>query len=147
MNNSYVTLIGNLGQDPIPYKTGEGASFSLAVKYTRPNVKGEHEKKVMWIKCLANGKLGQNALNFLKKGDQITIMGSLIDNYQMKWLDDKNPDHAELIRTGQKVMEYTQMAINVSNLHFPSTAPRRDGISPVQNVEIKTAVIEGEAPF
>lgn len=70
-----VILIGRLARDPeIKYAAGNGTAicrFSIAV--TRPFKKDETD----FISCIAFGKTGETIAQYLTKGRQIAIAGSI----------------------------------------------------------------------
>ena len=75
MGINTVTLSGNVGQDPqIRYfESGTSlAEFTLAVQGF---AKGE--KKTLWFVCKAFGKPGEFIGEYVKKGNSLTISGSL----------------------------------------------------------------------
>lgn len=66
-----VTIIGNLGRDPELSQDGEGntwATFSVAA---------DDGFGVKWFRISARGTLGENCAQYLSKGRQVYIKGSL----------------------------------------------------------------------
>ena len=76
-----VILIGNLGQDPkIRYMPSGGAvaNFTLATSESwRDKQTGEMKEKTEWHRVCIFGKLAEIAGEYLKKGSQIYVEGSL----------------------------------------------------------------------
>lgn len=83
-----VILIGNLGQDPeIRYMPNGGAvaNLSLATSETwRDKQTNEMREKTEWHRVVIFGKLAEIAGEYLKKGSQVYIEGSL---QTRKWQD------------------------------------------------------------
>src|SRR5688572_8361053 len=87
-------LIGNLGSDPeVRSTTGGGrvANFSLATSRTWNNASGEKQEKTEWHRCIVwntkNGKLADIVEQYLKKGRQVYVEGSI--EYR-QWQDKEN---------------------------------------------------------
>jgi single-strand DNA-binding protein len=75
-----VILIGNLGRDPeIRYTPGGSpvANFTMATteRWTDPN--GEKKEKTEWHRIVVWGKQAEIAAEYLRKGRQVYIEGSL----------------------------------------------------------------------
>ena len=85
-----VTLIGNLGSDPDIRYTASGtpvATVSVATSESWNDKRtGEREERTEWHRCVMFGKLAEVAGNFLSKGAQVYLEGSLRTN---KWQDGK----------------------------------------------------------
>jgi single-strand DNA-binding protein len=74
-----VYLYGRLGQDPVVKHTTDGGqvtSFSLATTNTS-NRNGEKKESTEWHNCVAFGRTAEIAGQYLKKGSQALIEGSL----------------------------------------------------------------------
>ena len=105
-----ITAVGNLGRDPELREAGSSqvASFSIAVST------GKDETS--WINCSIWGKRADVAMQYLKKGNRITVAGSgKLNTYQKK-------DGTE----GQSFQ------LNVSDFTLPpregaAAAPAKDG--------------------
>ncbi len=77
---NHVQLIGRLGQDPELKTFGDNrqkASFSLATTDTYKNAKGEKVQDTQWHNIIIWGKLANIAGQYLKKGSEVVIEGSL----------------------------------------------------------------------
>jgi len=75
-----VILIGNLGNDPeVKYTQGGMAitTLSLATTSTRKDKDGQQIEKTEWHRVKLFGKLGEIAGEYLKKGSQVYIEGSI----------------------------------------------------------------------
>jgi single-strand DNA-binding protein len=75
-----VILIGNLGRDPEVRSTSNGqsvANFSLACTETYKDRDGNRQEKTEWVKVVAWGNLATLAGQYLSKGRQVYVEGSL----------------------------------------------------------------------
>lgn len=86
-------LIGTLGRDPETKTFSNGGSvcnFSIAIseKWNDKNT-GESKESTEWINISANGKLGEIAQQYLKKGSKVYIEGSIRTR---KWQDQSGQD-------------------------------------------------------
>lgn len=75
MGINSTTLSGNVGQDPEVRWLESGsvvAKFSLAVQGYK-----NKEKTTMWFPCVAWGKTAETIGEYIKKGYQVTVSGSL----------------------------------------------------------------------
>lgn len=83
-----VILVGNLGQDPeVRYMPNGGAvaNITLATSESwRDKTTGEQKEKTEWHRVVLFGKLAEVAGEYLRKGSQVYIEGSL---QTRKWTD------------------------------------------------------------
>ncbi|WP_458047732.1 single-stranded DNA-binding protein [Providencia stuartii] len=88
-----VILIGHLGQDPeIRYMPNGGAVANLTLATSeswRDKQTGEMREKTEWHKVVIFGNLAEIAGEYLKKGSQVYIEGSL---QTRKWQDQSGQD-------------------------------------------------------
>ncbi|WP_272670663.1 single-stranded DNA-binding protein [Providencia sp. PROV147] len=88
-----VILIGHLGQDPeIRYMPAGGAVANLTLATSeswRDKQSGEVRDKTEWHRVVIFGKLAEVAGEYLKKGSQVYIEGSL---QTRKWQDQSGQD-------------------------------------------------------
>ncbi|HFE3206869.1 TPA: single-stranded DNA-binding protein [Providencia stuartii] len=88
-----VILIGHLGQDPeIRYMPSGGAVANLTLATSeswRDKQSGEMREKTEWHRVVIFGKLAEVAGEYLKKGSQIYVEGSL---QTRKWTDQSGQD-------------------------------------------------------
>ncbi|PHM22970.1 single-stranded DNA-binding protein [Xenorhabdus ehlersii] len=88
-----VILVGNLGQDPeVRYLPNGGAvaNITLATSETwRDKQSGEMREKTEWHRVVIFGKLAEVAGEYLRKGSQVYIEGSL---QTRKWQDQQGQD-------------------------------------------------------
>ncbi len=85
-----VILIGNLGQNPeIRYMSNGNAVTNLTIATSeiwKDKNSGENKEKTEWHRVILFGKLAEIASEYLQKGSQIYIEGSL---QTRKWQDKK----------------------------------------------------------
>ncbi len=75
-----VQLMGNLGRDPELRYTPEGTpvcNFSVATTEAWTSKAGEKQEKTEWHRISMWGKLGEIAGQYLKKGRQVYVEGSI----------------------------------------------------------------------
>lgn len=75
-----VILVGNLGNDPETKYTAGGmavCTLSLATSSVRKDKDGQQIEKTEWHRVKLFGKLGEIAGEYLKKGRQVYIEGSI----------------------------------------------------------------------
>lgn len=89
-----VILIGNLGQDPeIRYMQNGNAITNITLATSenwRDKQTGENKERTEWHRVILFGKLAEIANEYLRKGSQVYIEGSL---QRRKWQDKNNQDH------------------------------------------------------
>ncbi|WP_339056853.1 single-stranded DNA-binding protein [Candidatus Regiella endosymbiont of Tuberolachnus salignus] len=88
-----VILVGNLGQDPeVRYMTNGNAvtNITLATSESwRDKATGEQKEKTEWHRVVLFGKLAEVAGEYLRKGSQVYIEGTL---QTRKWQDQSGQD-------------------------------------------------------
>ena len=75
-----VILVGNLGNDPETKYTQSGmavTTISLATTSVRKDRDGETQERTEWHRVKMFGKLGEIAAEYLRKGSQVYVEGSL----------------------------------------------------------------------
>ena len=75
-----VTLIGNLGQLPKLHSTQSGlkvANFSLATNENWVGKTGDKQTRTEWHRVVVWGKLAETCCQYLSKGRQVHIEGTL----------------------------------------------------------------------
>ena len=80
MSVNKVILVGRLGRDPETRYTGAGqavCNFSLATDETFKDRSGERQKRTEWHKIVVWAKQAEIAQQYLKKGAQIYLEGSI----------------------------------------------------------------------
>jgi single-strand DNA-binding protein len=92
MSVNKVILLGNLGKDPeLRYSAGQMAiaSFSVATNERKKDQSGQWVDHTEWHNIVVFGKTAENCANFLKKGRQAYIEGSIRTR---KWQDKEGKD-------------------------------------------------------
>lgn len=88
-----VIIVGNLGGDPETRYTAGGVAITRISVATSESWKdkqtGEQQERTEWHKVVFFGKLAEIAGEFLKKGRQVYVEGSLRTN---KWQDKQGQD-------------------------------------------------------
>jgi len=90
MSVNKVILVGRLGRDPETRYTSGGQAvchFSLATDETFKDKSGERQKRTEWHKIVAWGKKAEFAQQYLKKGQEVYVEGSIRSN---EWTDKEN---------------------------------------------------------
>lgn len=75
-----VILVGNLGQDPETKYTQSGMAItrcSLATTSVRKDRDGNQQERTEWHRVVFFGKLGEIAGEYLRKGSQVYVEGSI----------------------------------------------------------------------
>jgi len=75
-----VILVGNLGNDPDTKHTQSGMAvtrISLATTSVRKDKDGNQQERTEWHRVVFFGKLGEIAGEYLRKGSQVYVEGSL----------------------------------------------------------------------
>jgi single-strand DNA-binding protein len=89
MSVNKVILIGNLGKDPEVRYTANGkavARFSLATSEVWNDAEGNRQERTEWHNIIVWGKQGETCGQYLAKGRQAYIEGSI----RSRSYDDKN---------------------------------------------------------
>ena len=76
-----VTIIGNLGRDPEMRYTPSGqqvTSFSVATTEKWSGQDGQAQERTIWWRVSAWGKLAEVCNEYLKKGRQVFVEGSMV---------------------------------------------------------------------
>tara|TARA_Y100000593_G_scaffold48716_1_gene91869 strand:+ start:3812 stop:4255 length:444 start_codon:yes stop_codon:yes gene_type:complete len=112
-NLNKVILIGRLGTHPEETILGESkvAEFSVATNDTWKDKNGEKQERTEWHTCKAWGRLADLAVNYLTKGSQVYLEGSIqtrswekdgsmhykteIKVFKIEFLDSKSSEESE----------------------------------------------------
>ena len=88
-----VSLVGNLGADPETRAMPSGttvANIRIATSESwKDKTSGEQQERTEWHRVVMFGRLGEIAAEYLKKGSQVYIEGSLRTR---KWQDKQGQD-------------------------------------------------------
>ena len=135
-------LIGNLGRDPEVRYTPSGtavANFSLATSENWTNKDGEKQSRTEWHRIEAWGRLGETCGEYLSKGSQVYIEGSIRTD---EWEDQEgNKRQTTKIRAWRMQMLGSRtQAEPLSNESFGSGSetasnkpPETDSIGPTED--------------
>jgi len=101
-----VQIIGNLGRDPEARTFPSGDMVCNITVATTEKWKdkqtGEHKEHTEWVRIVFNGKLAEIANQYLRKGSQVYVEGSLRTR---KWTDQSGVEkYSTEIRAGQMQM-------------------------------------------
>jgi single-strand DNA-binding protein len=80
MSVNKVILVGNLGKDPEVRFTGGGKAvckFPLATSETWNDAEGHKQERTEWHNIVVWGKTGENCGQYLSKGRQVYVEGSI----------------------------------------------------------------------
>lgn len=73
-------IVGYLGSDPETRYTPSGiqvSNFSVATKKTWKNANGEKQEKTTWFRCAAWKELADIVSQYLHKGSQVLVEGTV----------------------------------------------------------------------
>ncbi len=88
-----VIIVGNLGKDPeIRYMPSGGAAANITIATSeswKDKTSGEQKDRTEWHRVVFFGKLAEIVGEYLKKGSQVYVEGSLRTN---KWQDKSGND-------------------------------------------------------
>jgi len=123
-----VIVLGNIGKDPETRYTGSGTAItSLSVATSeawKDKTTGEKQERTEWHRVKLFGKLAEIAGEYLKKGRQVYIEGSLrTDKYTDK-------DGVERYSTDIIASEMQMLGGNAEGGGKPSQAPRQERQAP-----------------
>ncbi len=103
-----VILVGNLGADPETRAMPSGATVSnirIATSESwKDRTSGEQQERTEWHRVVLFGRLGEIAAEYLKKGSQVYIEGSLRTR---KWQDKQGQDRytTEIIANEMQMLD------------------------------------------
>jgi single-strand DNA-binding protein len=93
MSVNKVILVGRLGADPESRAFPNGGSICnlrlATTKRWKDRQTGEQKEDTQWHQCVLQNKLGEIAQQYLKKGSQVYLEGSLRTR---KWQDNSGQD-------------------------------------------------------
>ena len=102
-----VILVGNLGRDPETRYMPDGAAItnvSLATTFAwNDKASGEKKEETEWHRIVFRGRLAEVAGEYLKKGSQVYVEGSLRTR---KWQDKEGHDRysTEIVADGMQML-------------------------------------------
>ncbi|MBI6193313.1 single-stranded DNA-binding protein [Providencia rettgeri] len=132
-----VILIGHLGNDPeIRYMPNGGAVANLTLATSeswRDKQSGEMREKTEWHRVVIFGKLAEVAGEYLKKGSQVYIEGSL---QTRKWQDQSGQDRYTtevVVNTGGSMQMLGGNGGNQAGSQQPARQPQQPQQQALQN--------------
>ncbi|MCB0717021.1 MAG: single-stranded DNA-binding protein [Bacteroidetes bacterium] len=142
-----VILIGNLGQDPELRYTGSGTAvcnLRLATNESYKDSSGQLVEKTEWHSVVAWARLAEICGEYLKKGSQVYIEGSL----QTRSYDDKDgvTKYVTEIKAREMMMLSGRGGDGASG-GYPSAAPSRRPQSVADQSDDYSFEPDDELPF
>lgn len=131
-----VILLGNVGRDPEIRYTQAGepiANFSLATSERWTGKDGQKQEKTEWHRVEVFGKAAQVCRDYVQKGKQLYIEGSI---HTDEWTD----------KDGNK-RSTTKVKVSGPNSRVVLLGPKRDAEHGVGGHEIADEVPDSEVPF
>jgi single-strand DNA-binding protein len=131
-----VILIGNLGRDPEIRYTQSGsavANFSIATTERWTSREGEAQERTEWHRIVAWGKLAEICGEYLKKGKQVYIEGSL----QYRDYEDRDGNTRYVTEIKARDMQMLGRRGDEAGYGGPSEADQGEG----------TSVTDDDIPF
>ena len=137
-----VIIVGNLGNDPeVKYTQGGMAitSISLATTSVRKDKDGNTQERTEWHRVKFFGKLGEIAGEYLKKGSQVYVEGSIrYDKYTGQ--DGVEKYSTDIVADEMQMLGGRSEQGNTSSARQPQRVKRRD-TAPADDFE------DSEIPF
>jgi single-strand DNA-binding protein len=133
MSVNKVILVGRLGKDPETRYTSGGQAvchFSMATDESFKSRSGERQKRTEWHRITVWGKQAEIAQQYLKKGAQIYLEGSIRTS---EWTD----------KEGQKKTSYE---INASTFRMLGSRSDSMGGGAARSAAAGSADFDAEAP-
>jgi len=121
MNNSPITVIGNVTADPELTFTASGQArlgFSVAVNYVWYDTNNEKQEKTSFVNIVAWRYAAENAAKTLEKGVGVVVIGRL----EQRTYEDKDGNNRSAVEV---VAE--QIAINTSAIEAITRRQRSEG--------------------
>jgi single-strand DNA-binding protein len=121
MNNSPITVIGNVTQDPELTFTASGQArlgFSVAVNYVWYDTNNEKQEKTSFVNIVAWRYTAENAAKTLEKGIGVVVIGRL----EQRTYEDKEGNNRSAVEV---VAE--QIAINTSAIEEVTRRQKSEG--------------------
>ena len=145
-----VILVGNLGGDPETRYTASGSAITRITVATseswRDKQTGENQERTEWHRVVFFNRLAEIAGEYLRKGRQVYIEGSLRTN---KWQDQSGQDRytTEVIASEMQMLgsRGDDAPARPAQVGFRENAPPSKQDSP--KADEKYAVFQGEDNF
>lgn len=141
-SRNLVILIGNLGKDPtINYTTSGKAvcNFSVATSQTFKNKDGEKQEATEWHNIVVWNKLAEVCGEYLTKGKQVYIEGSLRTR---KWEDKEGQT-----RYTTEVIAQSMQMLGAKDETSPAKQEKEEMPSSKADFELESGFDPEEPPF
>ncbi len=123
-----VILVGNLGNDPETRYTQGGMAItriSLATTSVRKDKDGNNQERTEWHRVVFFGKLGEIAGEYLRKGSQVYVEGSIrYDKYTGQ--DGQEKYSTDIIADEMQMLGGRGEGGGMGGGDRPARAPRQD---------------------
>lgn len=143
-----VTLVGNLGKDPETryMPSGEAVTnITLATTDTwKDKTSGEKKESTEWHRVVFFRKLAEIAAQYLKKGSQVYIEGSLKTR---KWEKDGHTNYTTEIVADTMQMLGSRQGMSDAQMREGASAPRPQRAAPAPQGNGSFADFEDDIPF
>ena len=137
-----VILVGRVGQDPdVRYTSNQSAVVTLSLATSeswKDKATGEKEERTEWHRCVCFNKLAEIAGQYVKKGTQMYIEGSLRTR---KWTDNQGQERytTEVLANNFQLLDSRQQGQDFQSDQSSAPAP-----SPSQGAK---ETFEDDIPF
>jgi single-strand DNA-binding protein len=153
-----ITIVGYLGRDPEIRYTSQGTAvcdFSLATTERRKDKAGDLQEFTTWFRVSLFGRQAEIAHQYLTKGRQVYIEGSLS---QREWTDKDGATRTSLEVRGSDIQfltpaadhEQSQAAVaraGAGETRTPNSGNRPQAQARTSNAATKVAFDEDDIPF
>jgi single-strand DNA-binding protein len=144
-----VILIGNLGADPETRYTASNdavTNIRIATTETWKDKSGEKQERTEWHNVVFFGKLAEIAGEYLKKGRQVYVEGSLRTR---KWQDKNGQDRytTEVVASDMKMLGSRSGGTSFEVVDQPDAAAAKPGPKPGAKKAGGFDDLEDDIPF
>jgi len=139
-----VILVGNLGADPETRYTPSGSAVTKIRIATSESWKdrqtGERQERTEWHRVVFFGRLAEIAGEYLKKGSQVYVEGSLRTD---KWQDQSGQDRY----TTEIVANEMQMLGGRTGAGAPASGGESRGFGSSESSSTREPALDDDIPF
>lgn len=143
-----VTIVGNLGQDPeVKYMPSGGAVTNISVATSeswKDKQTGQQQDRVEWHRIVFFNKLAEIAAEYLKKGSQVYIEGSLRTR---KWQDQSGQDRYTTEIVGKEMQMLGSKGSQENNYNNNNGLDQNTNTAGLHNWEKSPAPAQGINEF
>ena len=148
MSVNRVILVGRLGKDPESRAFPDGGSvcnFSIATSESwKDKQTGERKERTEWHNIVLRNRLGEVAMQYLKKGSQVYIEGSIRTR---KWQDQSGQDRYTTEVMGREMTMLDSKPENKAIEQLRSEVPTTATPSAVNDYGRQGADLDDDFPF